>query len=424
MVQAGSGNGEGMKNKKIGIIGSGISGLACAYRLSEKNDITVFEANDYIGGHTHTVEVEKDGEISAIDTGFIVFNDRTYPHFVKLIKELGVPFQKSEMSFSVRNDSINLEYNGNNLNTLFAQRRNLCSPRFLRMLADIIRFNRDVLREKDRDHGLTIGEYLARTRFSPLFKENYLLPMISAIWSMGLSDCLDFPLQFFARFFVNHGLLDVVNRPQWYTIAGGSSRYIEPLTERFKHSIRLKTPVTEVRRQEDGVLIKTSLEAQLFDEVVLACHGDQALALLTQPTEREKAVLGQFRCSTNQVVLHTDTSHLPRRKLAWASWNYRMVDAAKEQTTLTYNMNILQRLNKKYTYLVTLNQEIEKSHVLASYTYRHPVYTIGATTAQQQWSTISGKDRIHFCGAYWFNGFHEDGVRSGQRVAQMLEDTA
>lgn len=412
-----------MKKRTIAIVGSGISGLTCACHLSRENHVSVYEAADYIGGHTHTVEVEKGGERSAIDTGFIVFNDRTYPNFIKMMTELGVAFQKTEMSFSVRNDAEGLEYSGSGLNTLFAQRRNLLNPRFFRMLLDIVRFNRAVRVEKERDRGLTIGDYLEKNRFSSLFKDNYLLPMISAIWSMGLESCLDFPLQFFARFFDNHGLLDLVNRPQWYTIVGGSSRYIAPLTEGFYGNIRLNTPVKSVKRRPEGVFVEAGGDApERYDAVILACHGDQALSLLDPPTEKEKAVLEKFRFSANQVVLHTDISHLPKNRAAWASWNYRVLDAAREETLLTYNMNILQRLQKKHTYLVSLNQEIDKAHVLSSFTYHHPVYTTGAIDAQGRWPLISGVDRVHFCGAYWFSGFHEDGVRSALRVVNMLEE--
>ena len=407
--------------KKIAIIGSGISGLTCAYYLADKADITVFEAGNYIGGHTHTVEVEKEGERSKIDTGFIVFNDRTYPEFIQLMDKLGVSYQPTEMSFSTRNDALNLEYNGNNLNTLFAQRSNFIRPKFWRLVQDILRFNRDVRKQKNSSPDTTIGQYLERTHYSPIFKENYLLPMVSAIWSMGLESCLNFPLRFFVRFFENHGLLDVTNRPQWYTIAGGSSSYIEPLTQAFQNKIRLSTPVIRIERQGDGVLVETHSEALIFDEVIVACHGDQALALLSKPTAKEKAVLGAFQFIDNQVVLHTDTTLLPKRKAAWASWNYRVNNAGNRKTTLTYNMNILQRLNKKHTYLVTLNQGIEDKHVLARFSYSHPVYTTTAVTAQQKWHTISGARNIHYCGAYWLNGFHEDGVRSALRVIESLE---
>ena len=408
--------------KKIAIVGTGISGLAAAYYLYRSNDITLFEAEDYIGGHTRTVDVEKDGEKASIDTGFIVFNDRTYPNFMKLLREIGISYQPAEMGFSVRNDAADLEYGSRNLNGLFAQRGNLLRPRYWNMLFDILRFNKDVLREKDNDRSKTIGQYLETASYGTLFKENYLLPMISAIWSMGLESCLDFPLQFFARFFDNHGLLTVTDQPQWYTIKGGSSSYIEPMTARFRDKIKLNTPVRSVVRREDGVVVETPEDVFVFDDVVLACHGDQALKLLAEPADSEREVLQAFRFSDNQVVLHTDTSHLPKRKAAWASWNYRMIDAGKEATTLTYYMNMLQRLEKRHTYLVTLNQEIDDAHALARFNYTHPVYTTGAIAAQKKWRRISGVANIHYCGAYWFNGFHEDGVRSALRVRDMLEE--
>jgi predicted NAD/FAD-binding protein len=373
-----------MQNDRIAIVGTGISGLACGYYLARAGkDVTLFEAADYIGGHTHTVEVDYQGEESRIDTGFIVFNDRTYPRFIKMLEETGVDYQPTEMSFSVRNDQIDLEYNGSNLNTLFAQRSNIMRPRFWRMLADIMRFNKDVRKVAAQDNRLTIGDYLAHANYSELFKDNYLLPMISAIWSMGLESCRDFPLSFFVRFFDNHGLLDIANRPQWYTIKGGSSSYIEPFTRSFADKILLSTPVERVERQADGVAVHSS---------------------------------------DNRVILHADQSHLPRSRTAWASWNYRMVDAAREQSTLTYNMNILQCLDKQHTYLVTLNQEIDERFVIEHFDYTHPIYTTAMIEAQKRWQEISGTDRIHYCGAYWFNGFHEDGVRSALRVCDMLEE--
>lgn len=409
-----------MKRENIAIIGSGISGLTCARHLAGHHDITIFEAENYVGGHTHTVQVEKEGEVSNIDTGFIVCNDRTYPKFIKMMDSIGVEYQPTEMSFSVRNDAINLEYNGNTINTLFAQRSNLIRPSFLRMVSDIVRFNKEV-KNAAKNESLTIGEFLANQKYSKLFKDNYLLPMISAIWSMGLESCMDFPLQFFVRFFDNHGLLNIINRPQWYAITGGSSSYIAPLTEPFKDNIRCNTPVTRVERQKESVTVTTTTEQSTFDQVIFACHGNQALALLASPTATEKSVLQSFRTSKNSVVLHTDTSFLPKRPLGWASWNYNMVDSAKEQTTLTYNMNILQNLSKKHTYLVTLNQEIAREHVLREFTYYHPVFSLEAIRAQAKWETISGKNRTHYCGAYWFNGFHEDGVKSGLRVSSSME---
>jgi predicted NAD/FAD-binding protein len=407
--------------KKIAIIGSGISSLICGYKLQASHEITVFEANDYIGGHTRTVRVENDGETVDVDTGFIVFNDRTYPNFIRIMEELGVAYQPTEMSFSVRNDQIDLEYNGGTFSQLFAQKRNILRPAFYRLLLDIARFNKVVRREKNSQSHLTIGEYLDNGNYSSLFRDNYLLPMISAIWSMGLDSCRDFPLAFFARFFENHGLLDIVNRPQWFTIKGGSSTYIKPLTRGFSDRIRLGCGVVGVRRTPAGIVVQHCAGEETFDEVIFGCHGDQALQLLTEATPLEREILGAFHCSDNRVVLHTDTGQLPTRRNAWASWNYRMVDSAGETTALTYNMNILQRLNTKHTYLVTLNQEIEPQHILASCNYQHPIYTTAAITAQQRWQEISGTDHIHFCGAYWFNGFHEDGVKSGLRVCRQLE---
>ena len=410
-----------MRNNKIAIIGTGIAGLTCGYELTKRGfDLTVYEAADYIGGHTNTVDVDVEGEASRIDTGFIVFNDRTYPNFINLLEELNVQYQPTDMSFSVRNDHIDLEYNGHNLNSLFAQRSNLISPRFYNMLHDIIRFNKDVRAVAEHDEVITIGEYLERSSYSELFKQNYLLPMISAIWSMGLESCQEFPLKFFVKFFENHGLLDIMNRPQWFTVVGGSSTYIEPLTASFHDHIKLNTPVTRVERKERTIAVHTDTDQQDYDQVIFACHGDQALKMLQQPSEKEQLVLEQFKFSDNQVVLHTDESHLPRARNAWACWNYRMVDSAREQTALTYNMNILQRLQKNNTYLVTLNQDIDKQKVIRSFNYSHPIYSNGMIGSQGRWQEISGVDRIHYCGAYWFNGFHEDGVRSGLRVSTMV----
>jgi predicted NAD/FAD-binding protein len=406
--------------KQIAVIGSGIAGLTSAYYLSRRHAVTVFEANDYIGGHTHTVDVSLAGEKSAIDTGFIVFNDRTYPNFIRLLEELQVAYQPTEMSFSVRNDAIDLEYNGSDLNRLFAQRENLLRPAFWRMLLDIVRFNRAVRREAARPGARTIGDYVQRQHFGALFADNYLLPMIAAIWSMGLQDARDFPLQFFVRFFENHGLLNLVDRPQWYTIVGGSRAYIAPLTAPFRQYVRLKTPVTRLQRANDGIKLTSRAGTETFDEVVVACHGDQALALLAEPGAQERKVLGALSCTENRVVLHTDTRRLPRRQSAWASWNYYCSGRHAGRATLTYNMNILQRLNKRQPYLVSLNQEVAEDKVLGRFTYAHPMFNPAAIEAQRQWHTISGIDHVHFCGAYWFNGFHEDGVKSGLRVCRAL----
>lgn len=407
-----------MIRKKIAIIGSGISGLTCGYLLSPYHDIDVYEANDYLGGHTHTVDV--DG--LAIDTGFIVFNDRTYPYFQRLLKRLNVTYRPTEMSFSVRNDSWGLEYNGNNINSLFADRRNLLNPKFYHLIYDILRFNR-LAKMVTYDNHMSLGEFLANHNFGKWFKDGYLLPMGSAIWSMGINEMLEFPLHLFVNFFNNHGLLDVNNRPQWYTIVGGSRNYIEPLIAGFKDRIFLNSPVIKVLRSQDNTTIVTSdHKVREYDEVIFACHSDQALSLIVNPSQVEKEVLAAIEYSANDVVLHTDISLLPKRKLAHASWNYLLNSKSERNATLTYNMNILQGLSTAKTYCVTLNdsERINPNKILARFSYAHPVYTNAAIRAQENWTNISGVDRLHFCGAYWANGFHEDGVKSAVAVCKKL----
>ena len=410
---------------KIAIIGSGIAGLTSAYLLNRSHDITLFEAEDWVGGHTHTVPVSVEGKQYAIDTGFIVFNDWTYPNFIKLIDQLGVASQPTEMSFSVSDPHSGVEYNGNNLNSLFAQRRNLLSPRFWGMLRDILRFNKQV--QKDLlggqiDSEITLGDYLQQQGYGQRFIEHYIVPMGAAIWSMSLADMLGFPLQFFVRFFRNHGLLSVTNRPQWRVIQGGSSAYVQPLTASFAGRIRRNCPVQRVERQADGVTVISSAGSEFFDEVVFACHSDQALRLLAAPSLREREILGALRYADNDVVLHTDTRLLPSRKLAWASWNYRLGGQLEQPAALTYNMNILQGIEAPQTFCVSLNQTaaIDPARILARYTYAHPQYSLAATAAQQRWNEISGLQHTHFCGAYWASGFHEDGVVSALRVAESF----
>ncbi|WP_417356701.1 NAD(P)/FAD-dependent oxidoreductase [Gallaecimonas pentaromativorans] len=405
--------------KRIAVVGSGIAGMTAAYYLSRQHQVSLFEAGTRLGGHTHTVDVAVDGEKSAIDTGFIVFNDRTYPNFRRLLAELGVAYQPTEMSFSVRNDGANLEYNGHSLRTLFAQKRNLLRPAFWRLIRDILRFNKAAKLEAAKSGSQTLGDFLAEGQFGPLFIDNYLLPMGAAIWSMGLDEMRDFPLGFFARFFENHGLLDVANRPQWFTIEGGSRQYIAPLTAPFKDNIHLATPINRIERLGGQVRLISDGKDWLFDEVVLACHADQALAMLAAPSAAENQVLGALGFNDNDVVLHLDTGHLPKRQAAWASWNYRM-GRSRQKAVLTYQMNILQCLDKRHQYLVTLNDEVDEAKVLGRYRYSHPVYTLAAIEAQQQWRDISGIDGVHYCGAYWFNGFHEDGVNSALRVCSAL----
>ncbi|MDY7064358.1 hypothetical protein PsexTeo8_07700 [Pseudomonas extremaustralis] len=410
---------------KIAIIGSGIAGLTSAYLLSRRHDITVFEAGDRIGGHTHTVNVTVEGQAYAVDTGFIVFNDWTYPNFIRLLGQIGVTFKPTEMSFSVCDEQAGFEYNGNTLNSLFAQRRNLLSPGFWGMLRDILRFNRQApldLQAQRISADMTLGDYLEAGGYGPRFIRHYIVPMGAAIWSMSLADMLKFPLQFFVRFFKNHGLLSIDDRPQWCVIEGGSSRYIEPLTHGFRERIRLDCPVHLVERDAEGVVIHSAAGTEAFDKVVFACHSDQALALLGAPSEAEQQILGALPYADNDVVLHTDTRLLPDRRLAWASWNYRLTGDAQKQAAVTYDMNILQGIDSATTFCVSLNQTpmINPLKILARYTYAHPQYSLAAVAAQARWEELNGAQHTHYCGAYWANGFHEDGVVSALRVAQAF----
>jgi predicted NAD/FAD-binding protein len=408
---------------KIAIIGSGIAGLTSAYLLNRNHAITVFEAGDWIGGHTHTVDVEVNGQSHAVDTGFIVFNDWTYPNFIRLLGQLGVGFKATEMSFSVSDPASGVEYNGHSLNSLFAQRRNLLSPKFWGMVRDILRFNREALNDLNQQRipgDMTLGDYLKANGYSERFIQHYIVPMGAAIWSMSLNDMLGFPLQFFVRFFKNHGLLSVSDRPQWCVVEGGSSSYVAPLTESFKQHIRLNCAVSRVERDGDGVTLHSAAGAERFDKVIFACHSDQALALLAEPTATEQAILGALPYADNDVVLHTDTRLLPKRPLAWASWNYRLGGPVDQPAAVTYNMNILQGIQSDTTFCVSLNQTaaIDPSKILARYTYAHPQYSLAGMAAQGRWEELLGANHSYFCGAYWANGFHEDGVVSALRVAR------
>ncbi|QXI27723.1 NAD(P)/FAD-dependent oxidoreductase [Pseudomonas vanderleydeniana] len=407
----------------IALIGSGISGLTCAYLLKRQHSITLFEAADWIGGHTHTVDVSVAGQQHAIDTGFIVFNDWTYPNFIRLLDQLGVGHKPTEMSFSVHDPASGLEYNGNSLDSLFAQRSNLLSPGFWGMLRDILRFNRRAIADLEQQRiaaDTTLGAYLREGRYGERFIQHYIVPMGAAIWSMSLADMLGFPLQFFVRFFKNHGLLSVNDRPQWRVIEGGSSAYVTPLTAGFRQNIRLNCPVSRVERDEQGVVIHSAAGSERFDKVVFACHSDQALGLLAEPSDAERQILGALPYADNEVVLHTDTRLLPDRRLAWASWNYRL--GGQRQAAVTYNMNILQGITSDNTFCVSLNQtaDIDPGKILARYTYAHPQYDLAAIAAQQRWEELHGKRHTYYCGAYWANGFHEDGVNSALRVAEAF----
>jgi predicted NAD/FAD-binding protein len=413
------------------VIGTGISGLTCAHLLSRQHKVTVFEANDYIGGHTATVDVEVAGKQYAIDTGFIVFNDRTYPRFEKLMAQLNIKSMPTEMSFSVNNAITGLEYNGHNLWSLFAQRRNLFRPSFYKFLGEIVRFNNGckAIYEADKYPSTTLGEYLDQNNFSAFFCEHYILPMGAAIWSASIDDMRGFSLRFFIRFFQHHGLLNINDRPQWYVLEGGSRSYIPALTAPFKERIHLNSPVTGIKRNNDGVQIQVlNGEWQQFDDVVLTCHSDQALAMLTDPSQDETEILAPMAYQNNEVVLHTDINVLPKRKAAWASWNYRLdgeneLDIAQRPASVTYNMNILQCLPKDApTFCVTLNQTdlIDESKILRKFNYAHPVFNDASMKSQAKKSLINGKRHTYYAGAYWHNGFHEDGVRSAVDVCNLF----
>lgn len=414
---------------KIAVIGSGISGLTCAHLLNGRHDISLFEQNSTLGGHTATKNVMVNGQQYAIDTGFIVFNDRTYPLFEKLLSRAGVSRQKSEMSFSVKNLATGLEYNGHTLNSLFAQRRNLLNPAFYRFLGEIARFNR-TCKSRTVDaisQNMTMGDFLERHGFSAYFTKNYLLPMGAAIWSASLSEFLHFPLDFFIRFFSNHGLLNIVDRPQWYVIPGGSRSYIGPLLAKVApHRIHTDTAVTRISRNETGAMLSTRHGDSLrFDQVIIACHSDQALAMLSPASHEEKCILGAIGYQDNDVVLHTDTRVLPRRPLAHASWNYLLTGEDGEESrraAVTYNMNILQGIASETTFLVSLNltDRIDHTKILGRYRYAHPSFSLDGMRAREKRSLICGQDRIHYCGAYWYNGFHEDGVRSALDICRRF----
>ena len=413
---------------KIAIIGSGIAGNVVAHHLHREHDITLFESASHIGGHTHTHSIALDGERQEIDTGFIVFNDWTYPNFISLLGELGVESQPSAMSFSVRNEHSGLEYNGTSLNSLFAQRCNLLRPSFHRMIRDILRFNREAPALLESGTKISLGDYLADGRYSQPFIDDYLVPMGAAIWSTDPARMLSFPACFFVRFFHNHGMLSVDKRPQWRAIRGGSARYVEKLVAPFRNRIRLNTPVETVRRLPDRVMIKArGAEAERFDQVFLACHADQALNLLADATPVEREVVGAIPYQENEAVLHTDTSLLPRARRAWAAWNYHVLPAGplKNETraTLTYNMNILQNLKSRNTFCVTLNRtsQIAPGKIIKRLTYHHPLYTPAGVAAQQRQHEVNGVNRSYFCGAYWRYGFHEDGVVSALNAVKHFE---
>ncbi|MEX1219202.1 MAG: FAD-dependent oxidoreductase [Solirubrobacterales bacterium] len=408
---------------KIGIVGTGISGLAAAHRLKDKTDLTLFEADRRTGGHANTIVVESERGFEAVDTGFIVFNDRNYPEFSAILEEMEVASRPSSMSFSYSDGDF--EYTGRDLNGLFAQRRNIVNPGYLRMLVEFTRFQHS-LREllQSGDSGPSLNEFLAEQGFSSALKDRVIVPLVAAVWSADPGQMASFPVGFLARFLDNHGLLGLRDRPRWRTIEGGSWQYVEALTAPIRDRVRTSTPVQWITRFDSHVEITPKGgQPERFDEVIVATHSDQALRMLADPSPLEQELLGSIAYQTNQTVLHSDASVMPRRRAAWACWNYRADHDSSGPATLTYDMNRLQTLSCRRRFLVSLNMtdRIDPDSILAEFNYEHPVFTADSIAAQNRWSEISGTRRTHYCGAYWRNGFHEDGAFSGLRAARAVE---
>src|SRR5690349_286051 len=403
---------------RIAIVGAGISGLAVAHLLDRRHEVTVFEAGSYAGGHTNTVRVDTADETLQVDTGFIVYNDRNYPLFERLLDELGVATQRSAMSFSVSAEREDFEYAGTPWG-LLAQPGNLTRPAFVRMLADYRRFNREARAcLQAGDDRQSLGDWLEERAFSHDFVHRLIVPQASAVWSADPAQMWSFPARFLLRFFDQHGMLSLTGRPRWRTVSGGSQRYVEALTAPFADRIRLNAPVRSITRHADHV----DVDGERFDQVVLATHSDQALGLLGDATDREHEILGAIPYQPNEAVLHTDRRLLPRRRAAWSSWNYHLLDEPSGRTTVTYHMNRLQRLRSSCELCVTLNrtEAIDPERIIRTISYAHPVFTPAGWAAQQRHHEISGIARTHFCGAYWRWGFHEGGVVSALRVAERL----
>ena len=407
---------------RVAVVGTGIAGLAAARLLSRRHHVTVFEAAGRIGGHAVTTEVRAANGPLAVDAGFIVYNEPNYPNFVKLLSELGVPSRATSMSFSVTDERSRVEYAGTNLNTFFAQRANLLRPRHYWLLAEILRFNRKAKRLIAEGSGESLGDFLSTHRLSRVLAERYVIPLTAAIWSTDPQRILDAPALFLLRLLDNHRLLDLAGRPVWRVIRGGSQQYVQRLIGPFRDRIFVRTPVRQLRRRPDGVEVATDSDRARFDAVVVAAHSDQALAMLAEPTRPEADVLGAIRYQENRALLHTDASVLPRRRRAWASWNYRAPSEAGRPVAVTYNMTRLQGLPTDTAYCVSLNLEdqIDKRRVIASFDFQHPLFDRAAVAAQARHAEVSGTDRIHYCGAYWGHGFHEDGVVSALAVAHRL----
>ncbi len=410
---------------KVAVVGSGISGLASAWLLSRKHDVHLFDKRARLGGHTNTIVHDVDGRELPLDTGFIVFNEKTYPLLTRIFNELSVETQTSEMSFSVSCLEPDIEYASHSLSGLFAKRSLLISAAYLKMLVDVVRFGRQGRRilAGAGDPAVTIAQFLSEGRYSQAFARYYLMPMVSAIWSSGTEIAADYPRDPLLRFLDNHGLLQVTGQPNWRTVVGGSHSYIAPLTRPLNDRVHLGNGVERIHRSGDEVeLVLDDGSRHRFDHVVIAAHADQALRILAEPTDDEAELLGKWRYSLNDTWLHTDTTLMPRRRPAWASWNYLMTNASRESASLTYHLNRLQGLDENREYLVSLNPETEPvpESVIRRMSYRHPIFTRQSVETQSELPRINGSNRTHFCGAYFGNGFHEDGLASAVVVADDL----
>ena len=415
---------------KVAVIGSGIAGLATARGIAQNHEVTLFEADDRLGGHTNTVTVTIDGKTVNVDTGFIVHNRRNYPLFCRFIDDLNVASQDADMSFSVSKSQPDFAFSGSSLNGLFAQRQNLFSLSFWKLVRSIVRFGKigkaTLVRADslpDYEPPLTVAEFVKQHGFSQQFLENYLIPLGASIWSADPTTFLQFPTLALLSFFDNHGLLTFLKRPQWRTIVGGSQRYIDALVASTALDIRLGTPVHSVGRTNDGVLVTTSLGSDVFDEIIVATNRDQALSLLSDPSAPEREILGSIRFQHNETVLHTDRSMLPANRRAWAAWNYHVPNDSASHPTLTYWMNQLQGLETDRPLCVTLNrtEEINPADILGIYSYHHPIYDLAAFAAQSRWEEINGVNHTWYVGAWWGYGFHEDAMRSAQRVLDAFD---
>ncbi len=416
------------KSLKIAVVGSGVAGLTAAYILQRQHEVTFFEKNGYVGGHTHTIVIDNGPDKGTpVDTGFIVLNDRTYPTFKNFLNQLNVPVRNSDMSFSYYDEKTGLQYAGTNINGLFAKRSNIWRPSFYQMLWDITRFNREVLRDlkMDKLNDTTLGMYLADGNYSKEFIQDYVIPIGAAIWSTSLMEMMDFPAATLGRFFHNQGLFHFKNRPQWQTVEGGSHSYVKAFLKIFKGKILLNSPVEQIKRKPDRVMIQTrDNQEHFFDKVILASHADESLGFLADPSEEEQRLLSPWKYQKNNTVLHTDTDVMPPLKRAWASWNYiREKETTKIQpVSVTYHMNRLQGLTTRTDYFVTLNRmrPIPEKYILKEFFYMHPTYTQDAIATQKELPKLNGVNNTYFCGSYFGYGLHEDAVKSGVAVAQCF----